>query len=355
MTEIQAVTSDVSSALVLHGTSTEDIDNMVSYQAPAADRVIRKDIGALLEAAGAAFKVSCVQSFLSDGTPVQKFAGYSKQDDGTMNAKFKPLFQVVREDHGTSFQQRSEHYTPLQSVDSLDIMQPVVDSGMGEYDGVLILNHGALIVVRYKMMTIQVTGDRSPINCYLQLVCCHDSKVANSIYESTIRAICMNTLNAGIRQAKGKGKFISIRHTKNAAEKVEVAKQVIGQAANSFAFFNAKANFLASQKMTLAEMNKMAVLLMPSSKEKDGGEVATRTANRRAELVHLFANGTGIEGDMQGTRWAAVNAVSEYTSSVCQVKGDDKQAARDYSMRFGPSYNLQVQAMEYLEVQGELV
>lgn len=334
-----------STALTLYTGEGEDT---TIFNAPSNDKALRHDVRAILEASGAAFRVSKVPlSIGGEGV----FAGQRALLNNGGNA-----WGILREDTGTLFGMRTGRHTLMQTLDFADVMQPVVDSGLGEYDGTLVLDKGGTIVVRYKLQSIRITGDESPLDCYLNIVVNHDSKRACSIYLSTIRPVCRNTLNAGIAQAKGRGTIFTMKHLPNAMQKMEIANMAVAKASKAFAAFQERANRLATTKASLLDMARLSASLFPSDKE--GDEVPKQTMAKREDLVRLFDSGTGITGAIRGTRWAMLQAVTEHTSHNLKVNVQDKEkqeAARAYHGMFGRGFDLQAQTMEILEVEGELV
>lgn len=344
------VSSNPSTALVPF-----DGDDAFQYNAPANEKAARIDVRAMLAASGADFKVVKVPLTLgftgiNDDLGNDVFNGKRATFNNGNNA-----WGVMRADTGCLFGMRTDRHTLMQTVDFADIMQPAVDAGFGEYDGCLTLDKGGTIVLRYKMpKTLKIKGDASNVDCYLQIVVNHDSKRACSIYQSLIRAVCRNTLNAGIAQAKASGAIYTMKHLPNAMEKMDIAKGVLEKAAKSFDSFNARADRLASTRASLGDMMKLAAHLYPSKKD----DVPLQTLSKREDLVRLFDSGTGIVGEIKGTRWAMLNAVTEHTSHNLKTNAPTeagREAARAYQGLFGRGFDLQAETMRVLEVEGELV
>lgn len=148
-----------------------------------------------------------------------------------------------------------------------------------------------------------------------------DKSAPTRVLFTNICTVCENTFNATLREGE---KVVSVRHTKNAEERLRLASQVINSAAGmekiyKLAFEQAEATPCSAKDARFAYLGFRA----PESAEKDG-KISTRLSNEVEELSNLFANGRGNSGK---TRLDWFSGLTERESRRESFK-DSKQAQR---------------------------
>lgn len=186
-----------------------------------------------------------------------------------------------------------------------------------------------------------VKGD--PVEPYLLLANGHDGKFDLSVCWTSVRVVCQNTLMMALSSTRRK---ISIRHTGDLEAKKSQAQDVLGLTKKVVDHNAELLKHLAQKQMDQAKLDEFLKNLIPDP--EDG--VATRAQNVRQRLDSLFDVGPGTEiPGVRGTAWAALNAVTAYTSHVRAVRGEKDEAERRLdSMWFGTAATLNQRAIDLL-------
>jgi phage/plasmid-like protein (TIGR03299 family) len=257
----------------------------------------------------------------------------------TRNANTLDVFGLVRE---------SYKVVPFSSMD--DVLGMVVDSGAGMVDGCLRLRGGAIGIGRVRLaQPIMVKGDL-PMHAYFNIIVPHDGMLAWGALASIIRPVCENTMRAAIRDAKGRGSIIKIRHTATAQKRVDAVTDAMRRTLTQMAAFERDANRMAATRMTDGQMMTVVNRLLP---EGDAG-ITAQLSKARTKLMDLWTTGTGINGAIRGTAWAAFNAVTEYADHYTRIR-EETPEKRVESNLFGRSDALKAAAPYVIEdVVGEL-
>jgi hypothetical protein len=162
---------------------------------------------------------------------------------------------------------------------------------------------------------------------------------------SIVRTVCQNTDRANLTIAKGDKSVpvnLTLRHTKNAPEKIANIAEIVDGFYGAAAQFRASMETLASQPIaSVNARNYFAGLLANGEKEE---EISTRRVNQVDRLADLFVSGRGNRGE---TRLDCYNAVTDYASheSSGGMENPFKQIA---SSEFGAAAVLKTRALSTL-------
>lgn len=139
----------------------------------------------------------------------------------------------------------------------------------------------------------------------------HNGLIGSNRMLSSVRIVCMNTVQMSIADASERGTVAVIKHTAN-SETLITAKQF---AADLQTWLNQSANFkaqllaLREMPMTVAQFQHFAAGIFTN----DGSdELSTISFNRLSDLTALFQRGRGNAGE---TVYDALNAFTEYFTS----------------------------------------
>lgn len=265
---------------------------------------------AMLEAAQADFdvvltKVAAVDedgNFIknSDGTPViveDSRATIRVNGDGT----FDGLATV-----GTRF-------VVQQNKECLDRALAIVGASKGDavVDTCGVLNNGKEFFACLDLgaLTIDPLGVGDKINRYLLVRNGHDGKTAITYANTSIRAVCKNTVIAGLKDARS---VFTARHTRNADAVIEDAMTVL----------NLSVSWATEFRMTAEKM--MGIPVLNGSKALDkviegvfpGKKDETERQRKNREEIQTTVRGLFINDRNAGgygyNGWSAYNAVVEY-------------------------------------------
>ena len=173
-------------------------------------------------------------------------------------------------------------------------------------------------------LVIDPAGINDKIERYLLVRNGHDGRTAITFANTSIRAVCKNTVIAGLRDAQ---RVFTARHTRNADTVIEEAQQVLNISTEWATSFRATANKLLSISMPSSGLglNKYINTLFP---EKTG-ETARQRKNR--ETIHstiraLYENELNA-GSCGHNAWAAYNAAVEYLDHYRDADADERALA----------------------------
>lgn len=244
-------------------------------------------------------------------------------------------------------------YQPIQNADAFAFFDGIVGAGEAVYHTAGSLDSGRKIWLMAKLpqdMVIPGFKDEA-MERYLLLSNSHDGSGALRAFATTVRVVCQNTLNMALRGSAGEG--ISIRHTRNAAARLQEAKRVFSYATAYYDSMRTVAAGLAQAKYTEKQMVSLVESIFPAESED---EVSTRTANNRALVMDLFDNGRGHQ-PIRGTAWAALNAVTEFVShhrGTRMTDGKGQDESRLESIWFGSGRALSQKAFQKISADVQL-
>jgi phage/plasmid-like protein (TIGR03299 family) len=213
-------------------------------------------------------------------------------------------------------------YVPIDNLDVFSIFDGFCRAGMLRYARAGQFRGGSIVWMQAEITSrapIQIGPDN--IKRYALAVLSHDGSHAVKFCITPTRVMCLNTLIVALSVAD----TVVIRHTAGSKIRIRDATRAIEAANQGFDEFEHKANLMLAAPMSDNDMAAFAAEMLPGSKGQDTA-VAARTENARRDLVHLFRHGAG-HGDIAGTRWAAYNAVAEYTDYQRPTRGEGNRMA----------------------------
>lgn len=216
---------------------------------------------------------------------------------------------IVRDDNSRQLGVVSDNFTTIQNNECFEIGTNLVQSGEALWDTAGSILGGEIVFMSMKLPSeylIHSKQDNDKVEKYLLITNCFSGKKALKALVTPQRVVCQNTLNVAL------GKFdaqFSIRHTKNAKNRIEEGKRVLGLASQYYDELHKVLNNLAFEEISNSYAEEFISTVFPNNKE----EVSTRTENNRAIVMSLFKNGTGTFGETKGDMF---NAITEYADWV---------------------------------------
>lgn len=201
--------------------------------------------------------------------------------------------------------------------------------------GVKVTTAGTLEGLKKFFISVDIGESKQIINgddfeCYVNFITSHDGTISMDAYDSTIRIVCMNTLNAS-REAAGKAGF-KVYHTKNASLAMDGLSELFNAILQGRANLAEVMGYLNDHKCDANDALAMAAGYF--CMETDTDKIATRSFNNAQGIVNLFANGLGNNGR---TLYDLANGATEFWSSGDGVgkKTNSTGAQRAYRSQFG--------------------
>jgi phage/plasmid-like protein (TIGR03299 family) len=153
--------------------------------------------------------------------------------------------------------------------------------------------------------TIDPSGVADVVKTYLLVHTSHDGSKATGGGMTPTRVVCQNTLNVALGNIKS---TFSIRHTRNAEERMAMQAEAWRKAHVYFDAFEVEAQSLFQQKVTNDQFFGIVDGLFPKPEEDKKGAFA-KWENKRSIFAQAW-NGAPNAG-IRGTGWGAFNALTE--------------------------------------------
>lgn len=168
---------------------------------------------------------------------------------------------------------------------------------------------------------IRVRGDVSEIRKYVLLTTAHDALRSAILMNAATRVVCQNTLGAAL--AEKDGARWSIRHTRNAKQRLESAAKSFRNIATNYEKFGQLANHLAGLRFSDAQYRATVAKVIEIP---DDGKDHDRLNAQREQLGRLWETFAGHE-NLRGTAWGAFQAFTEYADHHRATRTPDTGAA----------------------------
>jgi phage/plasmid-like protein (TIGR03299 family) len=204
-------------------------------------------------------------------------------------------------------------YTPIQNEEHADLLDALVDESGAHFETAGSLKGGRQVFLTMKLPDTMLIGGIDPVDLYIVACNSHDGTSAFRLLISPVRVVCGNTQALAIRRAQSS---FSIRHTSGARGYIGQAREALGLTFRFVEAFQAEADRMIEQAITDEQFEGIVAQLWTTDSESQRSK--TITANRQAELtglLHRSETNTAI----RGTRWAAYQAITEYTDHVAPI------------------------------------
>ncbi len=212
-------------------------------------------------------------------------------------------------------------YTPVANEASCELLDALVDAaGDAHFETAGALKGGRETFITVKLPnTMQFNaadGSVDTTEFYIAALNSHDGSSAFRLLVTPIRIVCANTQAIAISRARAS---FSIRHTGGARESIAEARNALKLTWRYIEEFEAQVSALYEQPMETEQMRDFAHQLL----EVDDAPSAAAAKNRRDKangIIKLWTSSPTIRS-IAGTKYAALNAVTEYFDHVVPIRG----------------------------------
>lgn len=225
-------------------------------------------------------------------------------------------YNVQRDSDGKLLGNVGETWTGFNPADAFAIVDDLIKEAGGDRAWINAcggLDGGRKIWVQVELDTgFQIAGEK--YGTYLTVVTGFDGRTSTMVFVHTERIVCANTLAIGLGEGKDSGRIVRVRHSKNAADRIKEAKQILGIRDTHLEELAKQGEWLVEQEMRDDDFARFLDSLMPVPEvpaDKDGTPAATMTENRRGKVSKLWMEAPNLE-PIRNTRWGALQAVIEY-------------------------------------------
>jgi phage/plasmid-like protein (TIGR03299 family) len=207
--------------------------------------------------------------------------------------------------------------------EAFGFLQSIVDSGEALYQTAGLLGHGERAFCCMKLPEGVMVGGVDPVDLFLMIVVSHDASLSLTGAATPIRAVCQNTVTAGLQAAAQTWK---IRHSKHMKLDVEKARAQLQLTFNYVDEWSTAMEKLITTTMTNDQFDAIVRDLYAPKKDDVAKSTATMFDQRRDRLNGLFAVAETQE-NVRGTAYAGFQALVEdldWFTSTRNVPAADK-------------------------------
>lgn len=237
-------------------------------------------------------------------------------------------------------------YTPIQDSDAFEFLNYLSDESGAVFETAGALGHGERVFMSMKFPeSMKLANGQDLVDNYIVAVNSHDGTTSFNVVVTPVRVVCQNTVRLALRSATNK---ISLRHTANATQKVQQARETLGIVFKYQEEFQREVDRLLAVDMSEQDFSKFVETLVPLPSRKDATQREIATIERkRGEITELWNAPT--QANVKGTGWAAYNAVVEWSDWVKRIRGEgDKDALRAERLILGIGEEIKDRAHELL-------
>ena len=207
------------------------------------------------------------------------------------------------------------HYEPIQNESHVELLNAVVDESGAHFETAGSLRGGRETFVSMKLPESMNVGGQDAVDLYLVALNSHDGTSPFRFLVTPVRVVCANTQAAAIKGAKYQ---FGIRHVRGAQGHIQEAREALNLTFNYIEAFDAQANAMIEQSISDAEFLRITAGLFEldaaNSKRAENG------AKQHIDNVFELYRGSATMQGIQGTRWGAYQAVTEYTDHFMSVR-----------------------------------
>ncbi|MBA8823897.1 phage/plasmid-like protein (TIGR03299 family) [Saccharopolyspora lacisalsi] len=215
-------------------------------------------------------------------------------------------------------------YVVRQNEEQVELLDALVDESEAHFETAGSLRGGRETFVTMKLpQTMRLAGTDS-VDFYIVALNSHDGSSAFRVLVSPVRVVCANTQHMALRHAQAS---YSIRHTKNSRFRIAEVRSKLGLMWQYCEAFEVEAERMIQAELSTAQFRDTIDRLWPF----DGNTASPRTRSnherRTGELMRLWTNAE-TQASIRGTRWAGLQAVTEYLDHHSPAKDADVRANR---------------------------
>jgi phage/plasmid-like protein (TIGR03299 family) len=215
-------------------------------------------------------------------------------------------------------------YTVVQNEEHCELLNLLVDEAGAHFETAGSLRAGRETFVTMKLpQSIRIAGT-DEVELYLAAMSSHDGSTAWRVTVTPVRIVCANTQRLALARAKA---TYAIRHTRSARSKIAEAREALGIVWTYCDAFETAAEHLIQQTLTDGEFSQIITTLWPYDPDQERKRAETNRVRRTTSLHQLFAEADTNQA-IRGTRWAGLQAITEYLDHHAPAPTPDVRARR---------------------------
>lgn len=226
-------------------------------------------------------------------------------------------------------------YHIIQEREGFAFLDGLVGQGHALISAAGLLNDGRRSFCCLRLPEGVKVGGQDAVDMFAMITMGHDGSLSLKGAVTPIRVVCQNTVTAGLRHAM---RTFTIRHTKNAKDRMEQAAELLDLTTDYASEWAADMEQMISTRTTKDQFDKIvAGLYAPKLGASKRAEIDY--GKKRDQLMELW--GAGTQEGIRGTAWGAWNAIVEWADWAKPVRNVTAELAD--SRRFERSLQGDVQ------------
>ena len=224
-------------------------------------------------------------------------------------------------------------YTVVQNEEHCELLNLLVDEAGAHFETAGSLRGGRETFVTMKLphtLTLDTghgSGDTDDVELYLAAMSSHDGTAAWRVIVTPVRIVCANTQRMALSTAKA---TYAIRHTRTARSRIAQAREALGLVWRYCDAFETAAQQMINRTLVLDEFQTVIDQLWDGT-DDPANNVTPPAAGirdrRNTTLPGLFSD-ADTQQVVRGTRWAGLQAITEYLDHHAPAKDDTVRANR---------------------------
>ena len=238
-----------------------------------------------------------------------------------------------------------EGYEVLQNQEAFDFFDILLKESGGKFQTAGAIGKGEKVWMLAKLPEVFYPLVNDGVEKYLLGTTSHDGTMKTEVRFTSIRVICSNTFNMAMNRSRG---VISIRHTSNMRQKLEMAAMVMLRYQEHFDIVGEQFSKLASVKIDDAWIDEYLERLIGNPENVADGRGRTIMENKIKLIEGRLAFGKGVDiPGVSGSAWGAFNAMVEFADFDMKAKGQSvDESRRTQSILFGNAADLKQKAFD---------
>jgi len=235
----------------------------------------------------------------------------------------------------------SPRYQPFQNRDAFRFADALVGEANAKYETAGALRGGRRVWMLLKLPETIAVSPNDPVQPYLLVYNTFDASSALRALLTCTRVVCANTVAMALNRGRGEG--VTIRHRGDLDVHVDQARQTLGLVRQRLDQYQQDCTLLRDTPLDGDRLTGyFRGLLPPLNKDASNREKAHRARLLARWQANAVNDLNSLDG-MQGTAWAAVNAVTEHANHGRAFRGSSDLARRESrleSVWFGSARDL---------------
>ena len=238
-----------------------------------------------------------------------------------------------------------DQYEVLQNQEAFDFFDILLKESGGKLQTAGAIGKGEKVWMLAKLPEVFYPLAGDGVEQFLLGTTSHDGSMKTEVRMTGIRVVCQNTFNLAMNGSRG---VISIRHTSNMRQKLEMAAMVMLRYKEHFDIVSDQFSKLASVRVDDAWIDEYLERMIGNPLNLPDGR-GRRIMENKIHLIEgrlAFGKGVDLPG-VAGTAWHGLNAMVEFADYDMKAKGQSSdESRRTASILFGTAAEFKQQAFD---------